>query len=86
MVFYTPMVKPRKEDRPFTGTEVGSLIESFRDDISVVAEGVSAIRIDVNILKNDMQDLKRRMITVEDAVRIAFPRLSRLGAKVFGNS
>jgi hypothetical protein len=80
------MVKPRKEDRPFTGTEVGTLIKSLRDDISVVAEGVGAIRVDVNILKNDMQDLKRKMITVEDAIRISIPsinnRLSRLEAKV----
>ena len=80
------MVKPRKEDRPFTGTEVGVLIESFRNDISIIAEDVSAIRIDVHILKTDVKDIKRRMITVEDVIRIAIPsintRLSRLETKV----
>jgi DNA anti-recombination protein RmuC len=80
------MSKSRKEDRPFSGTEVGALIESLRTDISVIAEDVGAIRQDVSVLKEDVQEIKVGLTTVEDVIRVAFPttnsRLNRLEDKV----
>ncbi|MBI4357903.1 MAG: hypothetical protein HY584_01265 [Candidatus Omnitrophica bacterium] len=70
------MSKSRKEDKPFSGTEVGTLIESFRNDISVIAEDVSTIRVDMNILKRDVRDLKKRMISVDDVIRVFIPKIN----------
>ena len=64
----------RKEDRPFSGTEVGALIESFRGDISVIAEDVRTLRVDVGILKEDVRDIKIRLTGVEDVLRISIPQ------------
>ena len=75
------MVKERKEDRPFAGTEVAALVESFRQDISVIAEDVKSLRNDVNVLKIDVGSLKNDLTIVKDAIRIAIPDIySRLTA------
>ena len=79
------MSKSRKDDRPFTGTEVGALIESFRGDISVIGERVGTLCEDTAILKQDVSEIKTRLVTVEDVIRISIPeiysRLSRLEAR-----
>lgn len=71
-----------KADKAFSGTEVGALIESFRQDISLLAEGQNALREDVSIIKQDVSEIKVRLTTVEDVIRVAIPqihvRLSRL--------
>ncbi len=75
-----------KADKPFSGTEVAVLIESFRNDIALLAEGQNAIHEDVQILKQDTAEIKMRLTTVEDVIRVAIPqihvRLSRLETKV----
>ncbi len=80
------MSKIRKEDRPFTGTEVGALIESFRSELRVIAEHLDTVCEDVGILKVDVRDIKNRLIVVEDTIRIALPsiysRICVLEAKV----
>ena len=70
------MSKSRKEDRPFSGTEVGALIESLHTDISVIAEDVGALRQDVSVLKEDVHEIKVHLTTVEDIIRVAFPRIN----------
>ena len=77
----------RKEDKPFSGTEVGALIESLRNDIALVAEGQGAMREDIAVLKSDVKELKADMRVVKDILRVEIPknnsRLSTLEAKVF---
>ena len=83
------MTKFRKEDRPFSGTEVGALIESFRGEISAIAERLGIVCEDITVLKTDVGEIKNRLVTVEDTIRISLPniysRLSRLENKVFTN-
>ena len=84
------MSKPRKERGSYSVTEVGTLIESLRNDISTIAEGQVALRADVDILKTDVREIKDRLILVEDTIRVSLPdiyrRLNRLGTKVFGTN
>lgn len=69
----------------FTNTEVMSMFESLKSDISVLAEGQQDLRSDVKILKTDMVEVKDRLTTIEDVLRAnVFPRLTRLETKVFG--
>lgn len=77
----------RKENKIYTATEVGTLIESFRNDISLLAENIGTIKKDVAILKEDMADVRQRFKIVEDTIRVALPqifsRLDRVEIKVF---
>ena len=66
-----------KKDRGFTNTEVVTLFESLKLSIEVVAEGVTSLQDDVHILKEDVSDIKVRLRTVEDAVKIAIPDLNK---------
>ena len=85
LCYFLGMSKMRKEDRPFSGTEVGTLIESFRNDFSIMAEKLDTVCQDVAILKIDVREIKVRLITVDDTIRIAIPdiysRLTGLEAK-----
>ena len=77
----------RKEDKPFSGTEVGTLIESFRSDIAVIAEGQQSLREDVGILTADVKELKSGMVLIKDVFHIFIPQtekqLTRLEEKFF---
>ena len=76
------------EDHSFTATEVGTLVESFRRELSVVSEGVSMLlswkeTVDGKLGKLDR--IEQRLISIEDVIRIAIPnhesRISRLESK-----
>ena len=81
-----PMSQPRKQDRPFTATEVGTLIESFEGKLSAVAERVGSLCEDVHVLKTDVREIKDRLVTVEDTIRVSLPdiyrRITTVEAKV----
>ena len=66
-----------KDDRGFTSTEVGVLIEEFRGDVKLLAEGITALQADVHILKEDVCELKTDMRTVKDFIRVSFPALDK---------
>lgn len=74
-----------KPNKTFTVTEVGTLVESFRNDISVIAEDLRSVKEDVNILKSDVHELKLDMKVVKDVIRIEIPflkeRVTRLEVK-----
>ncbi|MBI3317491.1 MAG: hypothetical protein HYZ85_05775 [Candidatus Omnitrophica bacterium] len=74
------------EEKYYTPTEVGTILESLRSDISIIAESVSTLREDVDILKTDVKELKSDMVTVKDAIRVSIPdlrfRVARLENKV----
>jgi|GEM_PF-3201265 len=76
------------QDRGFTSTEVGTLIEEFRGDIKLFAEGFSIMSGDIHNLKEDVHELKSDMKLVKDAIKIAIPahdkRITRLELKAAG--
>ena len=84
------MSKSKKEKDSYSVTEVGTLIESFRSDISIMAEQLNTVCEDISILKQDVGEIKNRLMTVEDVIRISLPdvyrRLNRLETKVFGTN
>ena len=75
-----------KDDKGFTNSQVGALIESFRIDIKAIAEDLSSAREDITILKIDMVQVKEDLTFVKDAVKLAIPaltkRVTQLEAKV----
>ena len=81
------MSRSHKGKDSYSATEVGPLIESFRNDISVIAEGQVALQNGIDILKTDIREIKDRLILVEDTIRISLPdiysRVNRLKTKVF---
>jgi len=76
------------KDRGFTNGEVMSMFESLQSGIGVVAEGVTALRADVDILKKDVSEIKTRLTSVEDVIKIIIPahdkRITRLELKAAG--
>ena len=79
------MTHEKKSDEHFTATEVGTLVESFRNDIAVIPEDLTSVKTDVGILKTDVHELKTDMKIVRDVIRVAVPshsnRISALEAK-----
>lgn len=69
----------------FTATEARALYESLTNQIALIAEPLNTICEDVAILKTDVSEIKTRLVTVEDAVRISIPdiykRISALEAR-----
>ena len=80
------MSNGKKNGKTFSATEVGTLIESLRSEFRVVAEGVLALRKDVDDLKSRVSALEVDMRLLKDVIRVAIPsmnvRLSNLEAKV----
>ena len=78
------MSQPRKEGS-FSVTEVGTLIESFRSELSVIGERVGGLCEDAEMLKTDVREIKDRLVVVEDTIRVSIPdiyrRVTALGAK-----
>ena len=64
------------EDKVFTGTQVGAVLESIRRELSLLAEGQTALRTDVDQLKKDVGELKDDMRVVKDVIRIAIPSIN----------
>ena len=60
----------------FTNTEVGALIESFRNDISGIAKDLGSVKNDVGDLKTDVRELKTDMKLVKDVLRIEIPKIN----------
>ena len=69
--------KERKNDQTYSATEVGTLVESLRNDISVIAEDLTSVKNDVSGLKTDMIQVKADLVTIKDTIRIAIPSLTR---------
>ena len=76
---FAKFLSMRNEDEPFTSTEVGALIESFRNDVSIIAERLIRVEEKVDVLQVDVNELKTDMRTVRDVLRIEIPSIhSRL--------
>ena len=74
------------EDKFFTATEVGTLIEGFQGQLSVVAEGVVSLQNDMVEVKDRLTKLEVRVGSIEDVIRINIPgherRITALESKV----
>jgi len=68
--------KERKTDRIFSGTEVGTLVESLRADFRTVAEVVAPIPERLTAVEVRLTHVENRLISVEDVIRVAIPSLS----------
>ena len=71
-----------KEDRYFSSTEVGTLIESLRSEISVIAEevkGASSWRIRTD---QRLDSLETDMHSIKDVIRLTLPRISLIETKL----
>ncbi len=66
-----------KNDKTFSNTEVGVLVESLRADFRTVAEVVAPIPERLTAVEERLSSVEDRLTGVEDAVRIAIPSLSR---------
>ena len=73
--------KGKSDKEGFTSNEVGALIESFRNDIRVIAEDQASMKDDLSALKNDMREVKEDLAMVKDAVKNS---LSALDVRVTG--
>lgn len=78
-----------KENGSFTATEVGTLIESFRKELSVVSEGVCSLlswKETVDEKLGTLDRIEQRIICIEDVIRIVIPshesRITRLESKL----
>ncbi len=66
-----------KEEKSFTASQVGVLIENLEKKIDTVLEIVAPIQEDIHILKEDVGQLKEDMTLVKNAVRLAIPSLTK---------
>ena len=70
------MPNGKKNGKTFSVTEVGTLVESLRGDISVIAEDLVSVKNDVSELKTDVHELKTDMKLVKDVIRVAIPSMN----------
>ena len=73
------------EGKSFSGGEVMALIESFENNIKIIAEDTGALREDMTEVKERLTNLETEVRTIKDAVNIAIPsqeiRLKKLETK-----
>ena len=75
------MTSIKKNGKTFSVTEVGTLGESLRGDISVIAEDLVSVKNDVAVLKTDAHELKTDMKLAKDFIRVAIPSINSRLAK-----
>ena len=63
--------------KTFSSTEVGTLVESLRGDVQSVAEGVTYLRNDMDDVKTRLSTLEVEVRSMKDAVYVAIPSLSK---------
>ncbi len=66
-----------KNGKSFSANEVAALVESFKKDISPIAEGVCSLKENANILKNDMTGVKSDLTVIKDVIRTAIPSINK---------
>ncbi len=63
------------EKTHFSATEVGTLIESFRSELRIIAEAVVSLQKKVDDMSERLTSLENRVNSMEDVIRIAIPDL-----------
>jgi hypothetical protein len=80
------MTNSRKNEKIFSATEVGTLVEGLRTDIRAVAEAVAPIPERLTAVEVRLGVVETEVRSLKDVVRVAVPsinvRLSNLEAKV----
>ena len=76
----------RKEDKPFSSTEVMTLIESFRSDVGVIAEKVDDLSGRMGKVEDRLEAVEFEVRSMKDVIRVAIPdherRITQLEAKL----
>jgi len=70
------MTLGKKNDKAFSNTEVGVLVESLRADFRAVTEVVAPIPERLTAVEERLSSVENRLMRVEDVVRVAVPSLS----------
>ncbi len=65
--------KPKKPARPATQRGENVLVESLRNEISVVAEGVSGLASRVSNVENSLSDIRAKLDVIEPIARSTAP-------------
>ena len=72
-----------ENEKHFTATEVGTLIESFRSDLSIVSERVGTLCEDMDEVKHRLSSLEVDVRSIKDVMQISvLPCIARLEKKV----
>ena len=71
-----------KDDRNFSNNEVMALVESFKNDIKVIAEDTTSLREDMAEVKDRLSSVETTLKTLDDAVRNTLPDHEKRIAKV----
>lgn len=69
-------------DKTYTSTEVGTLVESFRNEIRVIAERIVPMSEDMAVLKEEMKEVKADIRVIKDVIRIEIPSLKNRVSKI----
>ena len=64
-----------KDDKGFTNSQVGALIEDLKNDFRTVLEVVEPLREDMAEVKERLTAVETEVKTLKDVVKIALPRL-----------
>ena len=78
---FSDKVRRMTKDKSFSATEVGTLVEGFRTDLSLVSERVGTLCEDMSEVKDRISSLEGEVRGLKDAVRLSLPRISRLESK-----
>lgn len=70
------MSSDKKNDKTFSNTEVGVLVESLRADFRAVAEVVAPIPERLSAVEERLTVVETEVRSLKDVVRIAIPSLS----------
>ena len=62
----TKQIRNKKVEEIFTGTQVRMLIESFRDDVKLIAEVQSGMAEEIQGIKGEIQEMKEEIQETKD--------------------
>lgn len=74
--------EPRKEGKSFSATEVGTLVESFQTNLSVVAEEVRGFSDWRERVESKLTGIEERLILVEDRLSGVEYQLTGMGGRL----
>ena len=69
------------KEKSFSATEVGTLIEGFRNDMTLVSERAGTLCEDRVEVKYRLTSLEGKVQSLGDVVRLSLPRITRLESK-----
>jgi len=62
-------------ERNFSSSEVMTMFGSLKNDIAIIAEGQGSLSQAVSVLKTDVSEIRKKLISVEDTIRLSLPNI-----------